>query len=354
MNLDGKALLAQLKPKQLKSIKTTAQFMTARHSPDGAMLAAGTMTGMIQRFTTKEDAFTEQPALTGHHGFVVGLIFHPDGQRLFSADSWGELRCSNFMGVGTVQWSLPNAHDGWVRQIAISPDGATLASVGMDRRIRIWSTVDGKRLHEIDALEDTYSLIYTGDGKHLVTGDLRGIIREWDIATGKPLRELDAKVLFRYDRIQEVGGVRRLLFSPDGKTLFAAGCQPSSGGFVQGVPTLLRYDWATGKALQTLKFGGDADGFIHDLLWHPSGCLAMVTSGQPGNGNLLLLVPGEETAFLTTRIGNCHAVSLALDRKRLIVMATNGGSSGNGRLNSKNEADYPANHSPIVVWQLEG
>ena len=42
--------------------------------------------------------------------------------------------------------------------------------------------------------------------------------------------------------------------------LACAGGQPKSGGFVQAIPTVLLFDWQTGKAKQTWKIGTQSDG----------------------------------------------------------------------------------------------
>ena len=58
----------------------------------------------------------------------------------------------------------------------------------------------------------------------------------WDPATGATVREFDARVLYRYDRIQDVGGVRCLAFDPAGKLLACAGTPPRTGGIRAGHP----------------------------------------------------------------------------------------------------------------------
>src|SRR5262249_42617031 len=158
------------------------------------------------------------------------------------------------------QWSVKDAHDGWIHALTVSADGKWLASGGRDKTIRLSSPDDGKKVQVFPAGEDVLALVFHPDNKTLVSGDLRGVIKQWDLATGKVVRELDAKVMFIHDRIQDVGGVRCFSFSADGKTLFAGGSQPKTGAFVQAIPLILAFDWATGKSKELFRGTSDNEG----------------------------------------------------------------------------------------------
>ena len=73
--------------------------------------------------------------------------------------------------------------------------------------------------------------------------------------------------------------------------------------------------------------------------------------GQPGNGKLFFQNLDEAAAFVTMPLPNCHALAVHPFGTRLVVSATNGNSSGNGRPKSKN-ADYPGNFSPLHVFDF--
>ncbi|MBL8865670.1 MAG: hypothetical protein JNK93_08930, partial [Planctomycetia bacterium] len=196
-----------------------------------------------------------------------------------------------------------------------------------------------------------YSLVYSPEGA-LIVGDLFGRIRVLDSHL-KTLRELEQKEFHLLDRIQDVGGVRCLAFSPDGKTLYAAGCQPKTGGFVQAFPLLVALDFATGKTLWSWKGANDNEGIVHDLRVFADGRLAAVTSGQPGQGKFLLFEPPTATpAFVSTKMPNCHSVDIHPDGKQIATSATNANSSGNGRVKGK-AGEYPENSSPIQYWDIE-
>jgi WD40 repeat protein len=352
MPADPKALEAKFKPKPLKVLPNTQQLCSVRFSPDGKLLAGGSFEGTVRRWDFSVDAFAELPPLTGHHGWVQAVAFHPDNKRLFAADSWGQLRCWPAAGKEpNPLWAVAEAHDGWVHGLAVSPDGTRLATCGRNQFARVWSPDDGKRLAEFKHPEDVLSLAFHPDGKSLVTGDHKGVIRQWDLATGKAAREFDARLLYFKDRIQDVGGVRCLGFDAAGGLLFAGGAQPKTGGFVTGMNLILAFDWTTGKVKHTFKGTADNEVYVTDLAWHPDGFLMAVTSGQPGNGKLLFWRPEDAQPFVALPVANAHALALHPNRTRLVVSATNANSAGNGRQLGKNK-DYPGNVSPLHVFDL--
>jgi WD40 repeat protein len=149
-----------------------------------------------------------------------------------------------------------------------------------------------------------------------------------------------------------VGGVKCLMPSGDGKTLFVAGAEPKTGGFVQCTPLLIAFDLASGKRLSQYKGATDAEGYVTDLAWHKDGFVIFTTSGQPGQGKFHIWKPGDaKTLFTGGKLPNCHSVAVHPDGDKIAVSATNANSSGNGRVKGKG-GEYPQNSSPIQLWSL--
>lgn len=339
--------------KPIATVQAPRQLSVVRFSPCGQWLFGAGCDARVFRWQLAEDGLKELEPMAGHHGWVDALAVEGSAGRLFSGDSWGQLSAWSYRDEqpGPV-WSVAAAHDGWIRQAAVSPDGATLATCGSDGRVALWAAADGKPLHAwSDHAVDVYSLAFHPDGKSLVSGDLKGVIIHWDLATLKPLRRLDAQPMYLFDRLQDVGGVRRLAFSADGKSLAAAGARPASGGFVQATPLMRVFGWESGEAAETQEFGAEKDGFVHDLAFHPDGYWLGVTSGQPGQGKFFLWRPGDKQPQLSQAVPNCHAIALHPDNLRFAVAATNGASSGNGR-KSKDDEAYKGNFSPISLWDV--
>ncbi|MFO0806348.1 MAG: hypothetical protein U0791_24860 [Gemmataceae bacterium] len=328
-----------------KPLVPPCQVLRIRFISDGKTLAAACTDGTIKRWDVTAKEPKELPALAGHNGWVTDLLFRKDS--LLSADSWGRLTAWN--ADARPLWSVETAHDGWVRMIAAMD--AALATCGKDGFIRLWNPADGKKIAEFELKNDATAVAFPPDGKTLFSGDLFGLVREHELPSGKVRRILEVKELHKIDRIQDVGGVRCLVFDPPGKTLLVAGAVPVTGGFVQCVPLIVAFDVASGKRLWQWKGANDNEGYVTDLAWHPDGFVVASASGQPGQGKVFFLKPGEAAPFFTSAKPNVHSVAISPDGKLLAASLTNANSSGNGRVKGTG-GEYPANNSPIQFWEL--
>lgn len=372
---DEKTLRERYEPTEIARFAAEPQIFGARFSPCGKFLASGSFLGQVRRWdaqielppadpesnSNKKKRNKPQPVevkelseLEGHGGWVQGLAFSPRGDWLFSADSWGKI-CGWPYAEENPQpkWTLEAAHDGWIQALAVSPDGNRLASCGIDRKVRVWSTDDGSKQWESDAHVDAVlAVCFHPSGEFLLSGDLRGVVRQWDVSTGRQIREIDATPLYTYRRLQDTGGVRCMAFNADGTTLACGGTQPKTQGNVTGIPTLLLFDFKTGKLTETMEFGTTKDVYVSDVHLHAEGFVMVVTSGTPGTGKFLYQQPGQkEPFFLSTSVRNVHALSLAPDGRRVAITGTNNGSNGNGRRLDK-DGRYVGNNSPVHVYQM--
>lgn len=339
--------------KELLNIETDRQVCTVRFSPDGRQLLGGGYDAVIRRWDFTAEEPTQLDPLTGHHGWVQALEFVEETSTFLSADSWGNLLAWELNeSAAAPKWTNKSAHDGWIHDLSVSHDGTVAATVGLDRVLRLWSTVDGNLLQEFPPHSNhVYRVAVHPDNNHVVTADLLGTVRSFSCETGQCEHELTFEKMHFYDRIQDVPGIYVLQFDKDGE-LTVAGGQPARIQNHQGIPTIHRIDHATFECVSTQSFGVATDGFIFDLAWHSAGFQVAVTSGNPGAGQLLLIGPDEKDPFFKhTKMSNCHSLAMHPDGKRFVVAATNRRSQGNGAVRDK-DGIYLGNSSPLHLFEL--
>ena len=346
MSEDHQRLLAKYEPKEIAVITAQPQVASAHFSPCGRYLCAGGYDRRVRRWDMTTDRPRELASLGGHDGWVEAIAFH--GETLYSADTWGKLAAWKYTAAApSPVWTVAQAHEGWIRQLAVSSDGQYLASCGRDQKIQIFRADNGEPVRQWFVGQDLFCVLFHPHTGQLVSGDLHGQVNIWELGSEDPVRTVDASVLFLQHRLQDVGGVRALAFDQAGKILTIGGTKPKNGGTVQGTPTLLVVDFESGELRNTLEIGGPADCFVHMVRHHDAGFLMAVTSGTPGNGRIVFQRPADaEPFYLNKNIPNCHSLSLHPDGNQIAVAATNRGSNGNGRPLNAN-GDYIGNYSPI-------
>jgi WD40 repeat protein len=128
-----------------------------------------------------------------------------------TSDTQAPVDFLEYWKAGTRELNTFRGHSHGVWSVAIAPDGATLASAGVDRLVRIWDIETGRLLRSLRGhTNDIRAVLFTPDGQTLATGSEDRTIRLWNPMTGEPL-----KLLFtRYDH-----NVCSLSLSPDGLML---------------------------------------------------------------------------------------------------------------------------------------
>ena len=217
-------------------------------SPDGQMLASGGDDKTIRLWDTTTGQ--HRKTLIGHARSVLSVCFSPDGQMLASGSSDKTIRLWDTT-TGQHKKTLIG-HTGSVFAVCFDPDGQTFASAGTtDRTIRLWDTTTGQ--HKKTLMGHTgsvTSVCFSPDGNTLASGSL-DTIRLWDTITSE-----HKKTLKRDDG----GNVFRVSFSPDGQTLASTGILIDH--------TICLWDVSTGKHLQTLRGHG---GSVFSVVFSPDG-----------------------------------------------------------------------------------
>ncbi|MFD8866346.1 WD40 repeat domain-containing protein [Streptomyces sp. NPDC059590] len=211
-------------------------------SPDGRTLATGSFDRTV-RLWNASDPDRAKPLgspLTGYDkttGSVRALAFSPDG-RVLATGSYPSSGVAPITDPGLRLWDvsaparprpLSQTVQGaeYIDHLAFTPDGRTLVTSPAGMAFRLWNISDPKRPKALRKLighpGGVCALDFSPDGRTLATGSEaetagtgNGSMFLWDVsdpARPQPLKR---------PRIDIIGGINALDFSPDGRTLAAA------------------------------------------------------------------------------------------------------------------------------------
>jgi WD40 repeat protein len=311
-----------INPARARLVRTcthNSPFFSCRFDPTGRFIFAGAQDNTIQRWEVETGNKT---SLVGHRSWIRALAFVRWENTLISGDYNGKLiwwpaDVANPQPVRTV-----DAHQGWVRAVAVSPDGRWLASCGNDHLVKLWSPRDGTLLREFHGHEShVYNVAFHPRLPFIISGDLHGHLKQWDIHQGREVREFDGTVLHRYDTTfrADHGGIRSMAFNADGSLLACAGITNVTNAFAGiGNAAVVLFDWPTGRRLRVLRTRENFRGTAWGVAFHPAGFL--VGAGGGNGGALWFWRPGEEQSFATVTVpNNVRDLALHPDGRRLAV-----------------------------------
>jgi WD40 repeat protein len=319
---DPAPALDPTKTKLAFELKHNSPLLSCRFDPTGRFVFAGAQDNTVQRWDLASKA---QTALRGHVSWVRGLAF-ADGM-LYSGDYHGKVLVWRADAESPAPERTIDAHHGWARAVATSPDGRLLATCGNDRMVRLWSCADGSLSRELSGhAHHVYSVAFHPSGRFLASGDLHGVVRHWDLERGSEVRTLDAGLLFRYDPTfrADHGGVRSMKFSADGNLLACAGITDVTNAFAGvGKPAVVLFDWNTGQRREVLRPAANFQGTAWGVDFHPSG---LVLAAGGGSGGAFWFWRPEQSASIHAVIlpANARDLHLHPDGRRLAVACFDG------------------------------
>lgn len=233
--------------------------------------------------STRYEASTVQPAASTFDKLDPAMI--PSRERF----SWQPAELVAVLGEHRGrQWR-------WVRQIALSPDGKLLASIGGQSNISLWDA----ETRELRGLlqghsREIGSIAFTPDGRKLLSGGNDRTIRLWDVAQQRELRRYDDQ-----DKAHECMAV-----SPDGKLALSSG------------PGHVAWLWEVETGNDVRKFQGHA-GQVVAIAFDREGKTAL--TGSADRSMILWDVStGKPLRRFKGHTGRCSGVAFLPDGRRAV------------------------------------
>lgn len=266
--------------------------------------------------------------LVGHTGLVNSVKFSPDGGKIISASSDGTIRIWN-AHTGHELMKL-EGHTGIVNSATFSPGGTLIVSASgsdsynnnkKDNTIRIWNAQTGREIMKLEGqhhdvvkicinkqekkilirgTKPVNSVVFSLDGKKIISASDDMTIRIWDAQTGQELMKING----------HVSAVNSIALSPDDNKIVSA----SSDG------TIRIWNAQTGQELMKLE---GHTGAVHAATFSPDG--QRIVSGASDNVIRIWDVKtGEELMKLEGHTGAVTSAAFSPDGKQIISASHDG------------------------------
>lgn len=287
-------------------------------APDGARAFVACADGGVYRVDTATgaaDAFEAR-----HTSYASGCVLLPDGRTLISAGYDGKLLWHDLETRRSLR--QVQAHTFWSWKLALSPDGAKVATTTgqylpggwkyepapeTEPSVKVFETATGKLLAAFSHTPPVLSCAFSNDGKHLAAANMMGEVRVWQIDAGSshaPVARWTSPDFTSWGTIKThhyCGGIYALAFSPDDTALIGCGMGPMTDPMAgNGKMTWQRWNWRQGERLDQIKEGQHGAGLMETLAWHPNGKVFLMAGRQAQGTWNAALFSAEDGSLLSS------------------------------------------------------
>jgi WD40 repeat protein len=215
-----------------------------------------------------------------------------------------------------------DAHRGWLRAIAVSPDGKYLATCGNDLLVKLWDATAGTLVKEFKGHKShVYNVAFSQDSSSLVSCDLKGVVNAWTFDAEAPRELATVEALHKYDTTfrADIGGARDVALRADGAQLALGGITNVTNAFAGvGEIAIALVNLAEAKLDLVLETKDKTKGAAWGVAHHPDGFWIGLSGG--GGGWLYFWKGDTKHEFFKLKLKNDgRGMSISPNRTQLAV-----------------------------------
>jgi WD40 repeat protein len=286
--------LTRLRVVQGKHGVETASFAL---SPTGDRIATTNTAGRVMLRAAEKGAQSER--FLDFPGYAKAVAFSPDGRSLAAvglapAICFWDLSLPTAASTRTITLPIRRA-----TRLSFSPDGNSLAVASdLDGSVVLWDLATDRSHLELRHPSPVVSIAFSPEGRWLATGANSRAIFLWDLKTGS------RRILLE----QAIGPTPALAFSPDGKLL-------ASSSFSDHFARLWNVE--TGRAFRILAGHSQP---VNSIAFSPDGTL-VVTACNDGMLRLWTVATGQRLVTFDSEVTCLRTVAFSPDGQT-VVLAT--------------------------------